>query len=688
MKHSFLLLFTFVTWYSHCQLDSIPLEKVIINDFTIPQSQIQATESISLITNDQINRGNSLELHPILNRVPGVFMQNATLNTNRIAIRGIGARNLFGTANIRAYFGDIPLTDGNGESAIEDLELGSLSAIEIHKGPAASSYGVGLGGTIILKPQFHQQQTTEAGLSSTVGSYGLRRIVAKAGIGSVKSNLNAQYSYTHSDGYRENNEYNRHTITLTSSTVLGENDSLITIGSYVNLKAGIPSSLDEDDYINNPRQAAFTWGRSKAFEDTDFGILGFTWKHQYHQKLTHNTSVFGSIRKNYEPRPFNILEETSNAVGIRSRILGSNQLLNNPLEWTTGAELFYDIYHQKTFENQYQDFPEGTGSVQGIQLSDLDEDRYYYNVFAEGRYTIADQLTIDLGMNINQTFFTITDQFLSDNEDSSGEFDFDPIVSPKLGLNYTINDHFILFSNIAHGFTTPTTAETLLPDGIFNPEIKQEIGWNFEIGIRYKAFKNRLYGSLSNYTLQVKDLLVSRRTVEDNFFAINAGKTNHNGLEADLNYIILSTSNIRLHFFANAAIQDYEFIDFVDGDNDFSGNELTGAPSEVINTGIDLIAKKGIYGNINFQYVSEIPANDANTTYSDSYELMHGKIGIKNTFKNLTYDAFFGINNIFDKKYVSQLQINARGFGNNAPRYFYPGLPLNIYGGININYKF
>ena len=313
---------------------------------------------------------------------------------------------------------------------------------------------------------------------------------------------------------------------------------------------------------------------------------------------------------------------------------------------------------------------------------------YYYNLFAEANYTIHKKLRVDLGVHLNQTFFDIQDEFLVDGEDSSGTFEFDPIFSPKIGINYTANPYVTLYGNISHGFSTPTTSETLLPDGIFNPDIKPEIGWNYEAGARYSVFRDLIYGTLSAYTLRVTDLLVSRRTIDDNFFAINAGKTTHNGVELDFNFDIIKRSSRTLKFFFNASIYDHKFDNFIDLDNDFSGNDLTGVPSEVINIGLDTFTDKGVYGYLNFQAVGKIPANDANTAFGEAYELLHGKIGYKNQIgDHIYYDLSMGANNILDTKYASQLQINARGFGGNAPRYFYPGLPFNFYGGININYR-
>jgi iron complex outermembrane receptor protein len=49
-------------------------------------------------------------------------------------------------------------------------------------------------------------------------------------------------------------------------------------------------------------------------------------------------------------------------------------------------------------------------------------------------------------------------------------------------------------------------------------------------------------------------------------------------------------------------------------------------------------------------------------------------------------NIFVGVDNVFEESYASQILINARGFGGNAPRYYYPGVPINYYTGIAINY--
>ena len=367
------------------------LHEVIINANHIPEKLKKATTSISIIPLKAIELGNDINIAPVLNRVPGVFMQSGALNTNRITIRGIGSRNLFGTAKIRAYFKDIPLTTGSGETTIEDFELNTISRLEIIKGAASSIYGAGLGGTIHITPKNAFLNQSSINSSISVGSFGLSKGIVNINHGTTTHSFRVVYSDTHSDGYRENNSYSRQTFTINSNHYLNENNELSILASYVDLKAFIPSSINEETYLNNPKSAAFTWKQSQGFEDSKRGILGLSWNHQYNSSTKQVTSVFTSFFDAYEPRPFNILKENTLAIGIRSRILGNSKLFDKTFNWTLGGELFRDTYKSGTFENLYQDFPSGTGSVEGNQLSNFKEKRNYYNAFFETIYELSEK---------------------------------------------------------------------------------------------------------------------------------------------------------------------------------------------------------------------------------------------------------------------------------------------------------
>lgn len=672
-------------------LNSLELSEIIITSNHIPQKLKKATASIAIISSEDIQRSNNTDFAPILNRTPGVFMQSGSLNTNRITIRGIGARNLFGTSKIRAYFKDIPLTNGSGQTAIEDFELASIANFEIMKGAASSIYGAGLGGVIHLNSQNTFSNNSSVNTEFSIGSFGLKKGIININHHTKKNGIRAVYSDTKSDGFRDNNKYDRQTFTLHSNHYLGEKDELTFLASYVDLKAFIPSSIDENTFMNNPSSAAFTWQQAKGFEDFQRGIFGLSWNHNFSSNFKQVTSIFTSFRDNFEPRPFNILEENTIAFGLRTRLLGTNTLFNKTIKWTIGAEIFNDRYMSKTFENLYQNFPPETGSVQGDILSDFKENRNYYNLFSEVNYEFSEKTTLSLGLNVNETWYKLDDLFevSANNPDQSGEFSFNTIISPKIGISHLVSENISLFSSASHGFSPISLEETLLPDGQINTNLQPETGWNFEIGSRGNFFKNRLQFNLSLYRLNIKNLLVSRRTAQDEFIGINAGRTQHDGLESEIIYKWIKNEKLSISTFTNFTINNFTFEEFIDNENEFSGNDLTGVPSSIFNTGVDFKFANGFYGNINYQFVGSMPITDANTLYSDSYKLANTKIGYLLDFnKKLKLNVFFGVNNIFDEVYASQILINASSFGNNAPRYFYPGNPINYFTGFNLNYVF
>jgi iron complex outermembrane recepter protein len=679
--------------YLIIQLEVNPLElkEIIITTNHIPEKLQKATASISIISSDDIQLSNNTDFAPILNRTPGVFMQSGALNTNRITIRGIGSRNLFGTSNIRAYFKDIPLTNGSGETAIEDFELGSIARFEIIKGAASSIYGAGLGGTIHLIPKSGYFNESIVNAELQVGSFGLRKQMINLNYGTTKNSFRLVYSNTHSDGYRINNQYDRQTFTFNSTHFLGEKDEISILASFIDLKAFIPSSINQNTFLNNPKLADFSWQQAQGFEDAQRGIFGLTWNHDFTSNLKQVTSIFKSFRNGYEPRPFNILDENTLAFGLRSRFLGDSKLFDKTLKWTFGAELFRDHYNNKTLENLYKDFPSGTGSVAGNELSDFRENRNYYNLFFEANYEFSSRTTFTIGLNLNETWYELEDRFevSANNPDQSGNFTFKPIVSPKFGLSHILSENNSFFASISHGFSPISLNETLLPSGQINTNLKPETGWNFEIGTRGEFFKNKLQYQIAIYRLNIKNLLVSRRTALDEFIGINAGETQHDGLELSLNYKVLETDGFMINSFMNYTLNNFIFKEFIDDSNNFSGNDLTGVPSDIFNAGINFNSTLGFYGNINFQYVGSMPITDSNSFFSDDYKLINLKFGYeKKLNKKLILNVFFGINNIFDEVYASQILINASGFGGNAPRYFYPGNPINYFSGINLKYTF
>ncbi len=662
---------------------SAPLEEAVVvaRASTI---KLRVAAPIMEITPAELQRDPEVSIAPSLNRVTGVYMQSGALNTNRITIRGVGNRSPFATAKIRAFLDQIPLTNGVGETTIEDLDLSIIDRVEVWKGPTASVYGAGLGGMIHLHTRADAVDNPQSVLTLTgmAGSYGLARGVADLHYRDEegKASLYLNYNRLHSDGYRENNEYDRQALTAYGRIATGKRDATSFFISYTDLKAFIPSSLNRDDYENNPRAAAPNWASVMGFEDNEKVLVGLSHRHDFVRKprgrtFSNTTSLFTSFYGNYESRPFDILRENNRALGVRSvfeyRDVPKRRLPNLAF----GGE-FYREYYEWT-----------TNRTIGGQLdtlrSDNQEIRQYFNLFAEGIYEFTRSLFVTGGVNVNSTRYELTDYFPNDGVDNSGSQQFNAIVSPRLGLGFAPISRLTLFTSVSHGFSPPTLEETRGPDGNINQDIQPEKGWNWEIGLRGDRFMQRLSFEFTLYRMWITDLLVARRTAEDQYIGVNAGKTRHNGFEAYLAYQFSPAFRL----FTTYTRANYRFDEFMDGEDDFSGNKLTGQPPHTLNAGLDYRPERGFYGHLNFQFVDAYPLNDANTLTNDAYKVFNLKVGYQRPIgKHWQLDLFAGINNFLDEKYAPMTQINAASFGGAQPRYYYPGLPRNYFGGVKVGY--
>jgi len=607
-------------------------------------------------------------------------MQSGTLSTNRISIRGIGSRSLFTTAKIRAYLDEIPLTSGVGETSLEDIDLSILQEVEIFKGPTASVYGAGLGGLIHMKSKapLNLPRGGTSQVQFQVGSFGLFRNVTTLSLNGNKARLDLNYNKTHSDGWRDNNEYDREGFTALGKVNVIKNGITTLLANYTRVKGFIPSSLSRTDFKNNPRKAATIWANIRGFEEYDKVLAGLSHQQSFSKSFSNITSVFTTWRNAYEPRPFGILEENSVAVGGRTR-LDYAPITNrrNSQRYSIGGEVFSENY-------DWQNYRIRPDATKDTLLQDNQERRFYYNLFAEAEWRMS-KWTLNAGVNVNETNYKLKDNFLRDGDDFSGAYSFKTIVSPRIGVVYRIKPEINLYGTVSHGFSPPTLEETLTPQGSINPDIQPEQGWNVEMGSRGFSIWGQFSYEITFYMMQIRDLLVARRTDIGTFVGVNAGKTVHHGMEVYVHYDIFK--NRLLQVFVGYTLSDYTFADFVDGEKDYSGNRLTGTSPHVVSAGLDINEPKtGLYGNITFQFTDAIPVNDANSIYSGAYKLFTGKIGWRrNLGSKWNADLYVGLNNGLNEKYASMLQINALG---PAFRYYYPGLPRNFYSGMCVKYNF
>jgi len=650
------------------------IEEVTISAFRTPYNLFNIPAPINAITPLQLQIGNSLTTVEALNEVPGVLMQNGTLNTNRLTIRGIGSRTPYATNKIKAYFGEIPLTSGDGETTLEDLENSAIQKVEIVKGPSSSLFGAGLAGVVLFYPRtvtqnFIQNQTT-------VASYGTIKDILSAGITVKKLNVYALGAILKSDGYRENNETNRSNILINSIYTFTPKTSLQVLLKGTKMKAYIPSSLDLPTFQQTPEKAAANWQNIEGYEEYTNGQFGISLNITTDNNHKISAATFGSFRDADELRPFNRLMENSNYIGWRAYVQKPINDSRNKFIISSGIEFFRERYNWSTFSN----------SATADLLSDNMEKRQYENLFIQMESSFSDKYFISAGVNGNLTRFYYTDEF-TENGDQSGNQAYQPIISPRLGANVVLNKKISVFGNVSHGFSTPTFEETLLPAGEINADIKPETGWNIEIGFRSQIF-DRVQFSASYYRIYIKNLLVARRTGEDSYVGVNAGKSLHPGFETEIRWNVTDPLKFpSLMLTGNATIANYHFSDFTDQEVDYSGNDLPGTSKTTVFALANFNPGKNFSLNLWYRYTGKMAVNDANTDYSDAFGITNLEAKYFGKINRFKFELKTGVQNILDIKYASMLAVNAPSVAGKPPRYYYPGNPRNYFVSVLIGFE-
>ena len=98
----------------------------------------------------------------------------------------------------------------------------------------------------------------------------------------------------------------------------------------------------------------------------------------------------------------------------------------------------------------------------------------------------------------------------------------------------------------------------------------------------------------------------------------------------------------------------------------------------------------GAYIRANVQGVGLYYADDANTLGIPSYAILNVGIGVDRLdFANdrLYLNAFFGVNNLGDAKYVASAWLNPDLNTKNLPMFLEPGLPRSVLGSISLGWN-
>jgi len=593
-------------------------------------------------------------IEPLLNATPGLWMQSGALNTNRISIRGVGYREPFATTGIKIYLDEIPLTNGVGESSIEDIHPGILSGINIWRGPSSALWGSGLGGMIHLKSHIPEEDEIETKLQT--GSYDRLQFDQHISMRYGKNNkwgTALHYQYLNDAGYRDNNNFRRNSLTWMQQWRGERGLTVHTFVHDIGLKAFIPSSLNLNDFENNPSAAAPTWAAVHGNEDYTKWITGMNLIYAPAQGWVYRGSFFGTFFNSVEVRPFNVLHEDNISAGMRHRF---TLPVKNVGHVTIGMEYFNEQYAFSIYETL-------EGGVTGAKISDDTESRNYLNAFLQTEWTLSEKWYLFAGLNTALSNLS--------NDDLKTDTPVD--LFPATGISYSILSNVLMSASVSRGYSSLALDDVLNSDGMINPDIVPETGWSEEVSLKY--FNDRgTYAKLTLFTMHIRNTVLTRRIMDDVFEKLNGGSSIHRGIELEYKWISASD---KISLEGAYTYSHFRFDEFVEGGADHGGNQLPGTPRHHVYTRLNLSPWTKWDFHLDYHLISSVYLNDANTSEADGYQLINAGVAFKViSGKKWSGSVAANLHNMFGVQYSPMFQINAPGA---QPRYYYPGKPRSLY---------
>lgn len=650
------------------------LAELEVKAFGYRTSLEQVPATIALVNPQHLSRFGNTSILPAVNAIPGVRMEERSPGSYRFSIRGSSLRSPFGVRNVKFYWRGLPLTDGGGNTYLNLLDFNSVGSMEIVKGPGASLYGAGTGGVVLLEaPSLGAKRNLE--VTALTGSYGLQKLnLAGTLLANEKTSLGFQVGYQKAKGYREQSSMNRLVGQLNLDHQLNAKATLSATFLSSRLYYQTPGGLTETQYFADPRQARPGTASIPGAVDQKAAVTNFTqygglsFQYDWDQHWSSFLGVYGGLTDFENPTIRNYETRSEKNAGMRTltsyRFKGA--------QWkgklTLGAELQWFGSILKVNGNK-------AGQKTEVQISNDDLEASQQLYYSQVDFDLPHQFFVTLGASVNALTYSDQNRLLNGLE---LQRHFDPEFSPRFAILKKITRGFSVYGNISRGFSTPTFAEAVPSSGGFNRLLNAESGVSYEGGVRGKLFKN-VSLEVAHYWFNLKDAIVIQRQADGAEYFVNAGSTQQNGLEASVSYETLPTKGFftSLKLWSSLTMNQYQFKNYVQSGQDYSGNPVTGVPAKVVVIGFDLRTKAGLYLNATSFYTDKISLNDGATAFAKSYWLAGARVGYSGKWGSIPIEPFLGIDNALNSGYSLGNDLNAVG-----GRYFNAAAPRNYVLGI------
>ena len=613
-----------------------------------------------------------ISLAESLRPVPGLFIANRhnLSQGDRLSIRGLGARAAFGVRGIKVLLDGIPLTMPDGQSQLNNLDLGSTGRIEILRGPSSSLYGNAGGGVLAAHTQAPAEAAWRVEPRLIAGSNGLFRAQTSLAGRGTKTHVFASLYDLRSEGYRDHADARARGLNARVGHALTPHTELTLLLHWYDAPYLFnPSSLAAEPARSSPRSVrgfVVGQGASKQVRQGQAGIhLEYRPPHAPHHRAS-SLVLYGVGRALKNPIPGRIVELDRRAGGLRTE----HQFAWASTRLVTGLDLDFQRDDRREFINEGLPEDVRVDDERVFELVQYGEEQINQEeqVQSFGPFVSLEQ---DLGTALTATVGGRYDRYrfaVDDLARDMGQF------SPMAGVVYRLDSFSRWYAHVATAFQTPTTSELgnrPSGEGGFNPDLGPERVLGLETGLRRHVRRARVDLEVALYQLQIADALipfqVESEDSEEIYFR-NAGQARNRGLELSLSAVPHPGLRTTLAYtFGDYVFEDYE-VETAGELVQLAGNEVPGVPRHRLFAALSYDSPQGLFTEVELERVGRYWANDFNgpppgsdAAPDEFFNRAYLRVDLRLGIDYRAARAFVAVENLFAAQYNGSVVPNAFG---------------------------
>ena len=642
------------------------LAPVVTVSRDVGRSVLDLPYAITSVRPDSLRPGQQhLTADQTLFGLPGVVIANRSNPSQdvRVAVRGFGSRSSFGVRSVRILRDGMPLTNADGQTPLDYLDLETVGRIEIIRGTAASLYGNASGGVIDIRSADAPADPFAAQLRSQGGTYETSRFTGVIGGTFKDGSYGANVGHTSTNGYREysaqrlTNGYARTTFTS------GGTDYEFQVMGIDEPTAQNPGALTKAQADSAPWMADPSQVRKKARKEVSMVQAGFSARHALMGSGELTAQIYGGGRSLYNPLTFAIVKVQRGQWGGGARATAPFTLFGLDNRGSIGVDVQGLSDHRFNWANcNGVATPTAScadlGNEQGARSLDQQEKVSSVGPYVRDEITFAERYTLSAGIRADYVKFEVDDNFpvSEGNPDDSGARTLHA-WSPMVGLVAKINPMHSAYANVSRAFETPTTTELgnqANGSGGFNPDLQPQLSTTYELGVKGIVL-SRVQYDLAGFDTEVHDELIPFEVPDGNgrTYYRNAGRTRRQGIEAEL-----VTQIDAFTLMASYSYSHFRFRDYVVDSANYQGNTIPGIPVHQVQASATYHYRT-LFATIEGLGKSAQYVDDRNTAKAAGYGVVNLRAGGTALFGRPWLAPSVGVQNLFDKRYVGSVAINA-----------------------------